>query len=243
MRSAPLLLIALLCTAPAAAAQPRAARGDTAAALAAHRAWWRAFTVGDTARLGRSTAPDLSLTLSTGETFDLAGALGHASDRGDSMQVQLTWSDESAKVMGGAAVVTSRVAERIGRNEAFFRWITVLHARNGGWQAVAAQSTRLHVPAPSVAIDRALLSEYAGRYRLPNGATLQVAARDSMLALTTPDGMEQLLAPISAAVFELRTSRARQDLVRFVFERDTNGRIARLTRLAPTGAIAFARIP
>ncbi len=243
MRSTPLLVIALLGTAPVAAAQTPANPSATEAALAAHRAWWRAFTVGDTARLAALTAPDLSLTLSTGERFDRAGAIGHASVRGDSMQVQLTWSEESARVLGGAAVVTSKAAERIGATEAFYRFITVLQAGNGGWRAVAAQSTRSPVPAPSVPIDPALLAEYAGRYRLPSGATLQVTARDSMLAVALPDGREDLLAPLGTSVFEIRTSAARFDLVRFVFERDGTGRIARMTRLSPAGARSFPRVP
>lgn len=241
MRSALLPLILVLGTAQVAAAQTRANPRD--AALAAHRAWWRAFTVGDTARLAVLTAADLSLTLSTGESFDRNGAIAQASVRGDSTQVQLEWSEESARVFGTTAVITSRVAERVGRNESFYRYITVLRALNGGWQTVAAQSARSLVPAPAVAIDPALLAEYAGRYRVPSGAVIQVVARDSMLAITSPGGREDLLAPLGTSVFEIRSSRARFDLLRFVFERDATGRITRMTRLSPTGVMSFTRVP
>ncbi|HET7229680.1 MAG TPA: DUF4440 domain-containing protein [Longimicrobium sp.] len=243
MRTALLLAAALLATASAAPAQRSATRPDSAAALAAHRAWWRAFTLGDTAQTAALATPDLTLTLSTSETFDRAGAVRNASVRGDPRQVRLEWADESARVGGGTAVVTSRFVERIGASESEYRYLTVLRRERGAWRVAAAQSTRIQSPAPSVAVAPEVTAEYAGRYRLPNGGEMRVSARDSMLVLAPAGGAEVLAAPIAPAVFELRSSRARFDLVRFVFERGADGRVARMTRLSPAGAVTFPRIP
>jgi len=234
---------ALIATTQAGAAQRGGSAGEAAAAAAVQRAWWRAFTLGDTARVAALATPDLALTLSTAETFDRAGAVRNASVRGDSSQVRLDWADESARVDGGSAVVASRFVERIGPVESQYRYLTVLRREDGAWRVAAAQSTRINAPAPSVAVAPALLAEFAGSYRLPNTATLRVAARDSVLAITSPDGREVLAAPVGEAVFELRSSRARFDLVRFVFERGPDGRVARLTRLSPAGVASFPRIP
>ncbi len=243
MRSSAFLAAMLLATVPAAAAQRPRAAYDTSAVLAAHRAWWRAFTLGDTARTASLATPDLSLTLSTAETFDRAGAVANASDRADSSQMRLEWHDERATVDGASAVVASRLVERIGPGESQYRYLTVLRRDRGAWRVAAAQSTRISSPAPSVAVPSALLGEYAGSYRLPNGAVMRVTARDSLLALGPASGREVLAAPVGEAVFELRSSRARFDLVRFVFERDAGGQVARLTRLSPAGVVSFARIP
>lgn len=243
MRLVPLLIVALLATASGADAQRPASTGETAAVLTAHRAWWRAFTVGDTAKTAALTLPTFTLTLSTGETFDRAGAVRSAAVRGDSSLVRLDWSEESVRLAGSSAVVTSRMHERVGQMEGQYRYLTVLQRTPGGWRVAAAQSTRIPAPSPSVVLPQALLREYEGQYRVPSGAFLRVAARDSLLALATPDGREQLLAPVGDAVFEIRTSRARFDVVRFVFERDASGRVTRLTRLSPAGVLSFARAP
>lgn len=236
-------VILLLAVAVPAAAQRPGATPDSAAAIAAQRAWWRAFTVGDTARTAALATPDLTLTLSTSETFDRAGAVRNASVRGDSLAMRLEWHDESARVDGGTAVVTSRFVERIGRAESQYRYLTVLRRERGAWRVAAAQSTRINTPAPSVTVPAGAMAEYAGRYRLPNGGVMQVTVRDSLLALAPAAGAEVVAAPVADAVFELRSSRARFDLVRFVFERGADGRIARLTRLSTAGVVTFTRLP
>src|SRR5690348_14778535 len=97
MRSSHVIAAVLLAAAAPAAAQ-RPAANDPAAAIAATHAWWRAFTVGDTARVAALATADLTLTLSTSETFDRAGAVRNATVRGDSSRVQLGWADETASV-------------------------------------------------------------------------------------------------------------------------------------------------
>lgn len=43
---------------------------DTASAIGAQRAWWTAFFVADAAHLETRSAPQLSLTISGGQTYD-----------------------------------------------------------------------------------------------------------------------------------------------------------------------------
>ena len=242
MRLAFMIVASLLATATVAVAQRPVPTGDAAGVLTAHHAWWRAFTMGDTATAALLSSPALSVTLSTAETLDRAGVISNASLPRDSSRVRMEWSEESVRLVGDAAIVTSRLRERTGEAEGQYRFLTTLERTPAGWRVAAAQSTRILQPSPSVALPATALDQYVGQYRVPSGAVLRVVARDSGLAVTTPDGNEQILAPVGDALFEIRTSRARFDVVRFVFERDQSGRVARLTRLAPGGVAAFPRV-
>lgn len=235
------LLFALAAAPPARAAHrsaPPPVSADSAAVLAAHRAWWRAFTVGDTARLASLSSSRLSLTMSTGRTLDRAAALADARQRGDSSGVRLAWGEETAQVWGEAAVVTSRFTESVGATDLGYRFISVLRREAGVWRVTAAQSTRLPAPPVRVAVPADALREYAGRYRTPQGRALSLEPRDSTLVLVTPDGGEDRLVPIGPAIFESPASQAR-----FAFERDASGRVVGLTLLSSRGVFRWPRLP
>ena len=242
MRFAFLVVASLLITPTLTNAQQPVATSDSADVHTTYRRWWHALTTGDTATVALLSSPTLSTTLSTSETLDRAGVIKLSALSVDSSQVRLEWSEESVRIIGNAAVITSRMLERVGQAEVQYRYLTTLERTRAGWRVLATQSTRIPRPSPKIALPVAALEQYEGRYRTPNGRELRVTARDSVLALRTPDGNEQIIAPVSDAVFEIRTSRARFDVVRFVFERDESGRVTRVTRLAPAGVTAFPRV-
>jgi hypothetical protein len=243
MRIIILLAAALLTIASRSHAQRQASPAESRAVLAVHRAWWHAFAVGDTVKTSMLAQPGLTVVLSTGESFDRQSAVESATHRGDSALVRLDWGTESVRVNGSSAIVTGRMRERINRTEGEYGYLTVMQRTPAGWRVAATQSTRIPAVWRPVVLSPALLRDYEGSYRIPSGALLRVAARDSLLAVTTPDGAETLLEPVGEAVFQARLSGGRIDVVRFLFERDASGRVVRLTRLAPAGILSFSRVP
>jgi hypothetical protein len=232
-------------TAPAPAAAPASAAAGDSSALAAHHGWWRAFAVGDTAYLQAHTAPEFSVTMSTGRTYDRAGTLVRAARHVNGGAMRMEWMEEATRHPApGVAVVTSRVMETVGPRAVAFRYVTVLERGPQGWRALVGQTTREAAPTPDVAAAEAgPLGEYAGEYRTPRGGVVRVVVRDSVLGLIDPTGREDPLAPIGPAVFEYRSPESVNSIVRFVFTRDAAGRIAALLRLAPGEANTWTRVP
>jgi hypothetical protein len=243
VRTTLVILATLLGPAPFVAAQQQPTAADSATALDVHRAWWRAFTVGDTARVAALADRDFTVTLSTATTLDRPGVVADAENRGDSALVRLAWLEGSVRFVGDAAVVTSRVAETIGPNETHLRYLSVLRRVEGGWRLVAGQSTRVPLPGREVPLPPAVVQAYTGRYRTPAGGIVTIVARDSSLALVGPGGGAERLRPVSPAVFELATGKSIGGLVRLVFERDASGQVIGISRLAAGDVARFVRIP
>lgn len=238
---------AVASTAPPPSGAPasiHAAAADSSA-LAAHHGWWLAFSVGDTAYLQAHTAPVFSVTMSTGRTYDRGGMLARAATHLEGSRMRIEWADEATRFPApGVATVTSRVTETDGPRVVFFRYLTVLEQGPGGWRASAGQSTREATATPDVpAAVAGPLGEYAGEYRTPRGGVVRVAVRDSALGLIDPSGREIPLAPIGPAIFEYRSPEGVNSIVRFVFTRDSAGRIGALLRLAPGEANTWTRAP
>jgi hypothetical protein len=219
--------------------------GDTAGALAAQRDWWRAFVVADTAHLRARTAPDLSLTLSGGQTYDLPAMLAEIAARTRGARLEVGWADETVRMVAPAvALVTSRVTETDGLTVSRYRFLTLLQRDGAGWRVAAAQSARelaLTPRAPAAAAGP--LADFAGAYRTPRGAALRVVARDSALVLVEPSGLEIPMEPIGPGLFEFDYVSLANGIVRFSFPRDAAGRVTALVRLTPGAATAFPRIP
>jgi hypothetical protein len=251
------VLFAVVCTAAAACASAapapppvrptdgrEAAPGEAAPVLDVVRAWWRAYTVGDTALVAALAAPGFSVMLSNADRLDRAAAIQEASTRGDSSRIRLEWSDEDARFFGNTAVVTSELAEWVGAGVVRYRYLTVLDRRAEGWRLVAAQSTRVPVQGEPVPVAVDALRAYAGRYRVPSGATIEFAVRDTLLTVTEPSGLTRPLVPVGPAVFEFDAQVIRRSgLIRFVFERDEQGRVAGVSRIAANGVLRFPRVP
>ena len=209
-----------------------------AGARDAHRGWWRAFTLGDTARVRALSAPPIVLTMSTGRVLGHAAVLADAGTRGDSTQVRLEWEDEVLQRWSDGAVVTSRFAETVGPGRSVYRFVTVMRRDAGGWRVVAAQSTRIPPATVPFAIPPERLSAYAGRYRQREGATvLELAVRDGGLVVRRGDGGVDPLIALSPSVFEAPGQ------ARFVLERDAAGQVATLTILGTRAVTHWSRVP
>lgn len=222
-----------------------AAAGDTAGALEAQRAWWRAYAIADTAYLQAHTAPAFSLTISSGATFDRAGMLAQAATHVNGSRLTMTWADEAARLAApSVAVATARLTESDGSlATSTFRYLTVMERAGGGWRVSAAQSTREAAFTPTLpAAQAGDLGPYVGRYRTPRGTTLRVEARDSALALIEPSGTEIRMEPIGPALFEFRGMSPLNGVVRLMFTRDPSGQVTSMTRLVNGAVNTFPRI-
>jgi hypothetical protein len=228
------------------ATTPGAVAGDSAGVLEAQRAWWRAFTIADTAYLQAHTAPAFSLTVSSGATFDRAGMLAQAATHVNGSRLTMTWADEEARLAApSVAVATTRSTESDGgMATSTFRYLTVMERAGGGWRVSAAQSTREAAFTPTLpAAQAGELGPYVGGYRTPRGVALRVEARDSALALIEPSGNEIRMEPIGPALFEFRGVSPLNGIVRMAFTRDASGRVTGMTRLVNGAVNTFPRIP
>lgn len=230
---------------PASGPAPASPPGDTAGALAAQRDWWRAFVVADTAHLRAHAAPDLSLTLSGGQTYDLPAMLAAMATQTRGARLEVGWADETVRMMAPAvALVTSRVTESDGLTVSRYRFLTLLQRDGAGWRVAAAQSARELALTPRVpAAAAGALADFAGAYRTPRGAALRVVARDSALVLVEPSGLEIPMEPVGPGLFEFNYVSLGNGIVRFSFPRDSAGRVTALVRLIPGTVTTFPRIP
>lgn len=226
-------------------AAPAAAPADSASVLAAQRAWWRAFAIADTAYLRAHTSPVLSLTVSSGRTFDRERMLAEAATHTAGGRLAMEWAEETVRRLGpGTALATTRATETDGPASSVYRYLTVLERTAEGWRVSAGQSTRELVFTPRLSAAQAgPLDEYAGGYRTPRGAALRVEVRDSSLALIEPSGTEIPLEPIAPDLFEFRVLSPSNGVVRMMFTRDASGRVAAMSRLLSGAVNTFPRIP
>lgn len=244
--AAPIASLLALALAACAGNAPRASVDDSASVLAAQRAWWRAYAVADTAYLQAHTSPALSLTVSTGATFDRAGMLAQAVTHVNGGRLTMEWAEEAVRLASpSVAVATTRVTESDGpAATATYRYLTVLERAGTGWRVSAAQSTRELAFAPRLnAAQAGPLADYAGGYRTPRGATLRVEVRDSALALIEPSGTELRMEPIGPGLFELAGMSPLNGVVRMAFARDAGGQVTSVSRLVNGGVNTFPRIP
>ena len=219
-------------------------QGDSTGALAVQREWWRAFVLADTTQLETYTAPAFSLTLSSGRMYDRAAMLVEAASHTTGSRLRAEWVEETVRFATPmVALVTSRVTETAGSTASTYRYLTVLERHGKGWRVTAAQSTRELAFTPRVPVTAAgSLGDYAGRYRTPRGAALQVVVRDSALALIEPSGLESRMEPVGPGMFEFAHLLLSNGIVRFVFTRAATGQVTALSRLVNGEVTTFPRI-
>jgi hypothetical protein len=234
------LLLAFVVASPAGAAAPRQAEPTV---LTAAHAWWDAFATGDAPRFSALSAADLSLTLSTGTTFDREGALSATRSHAGSAYAGTAWSDDRVRTAApGVAIVTSVATEAFGNVRTVFRYLTVLERHGSQWRVAAAQSTRVLSPSRRLPVgETGPLPDYAGRFRTPNGQVLEVKPMADHLLLVEPEGRERRLDAVGRDIFELDMPQSSSGVLRFLFNRDAAGRVSGVTRLGPQVA-TFPRI-
>jgi hypothetical protein len=218
---------------------------DTAGALETQRGWWRALALGDTAFLEAHSARPLSLTLSSGRTFDRAATMAQAAAFAATTPPTFGWSDETVRLVApGVAVASTRSTESVALASSAYRYTTVLERDGAGWRVTSAQSTREAVFTPRLTAAAAgSMADYVGEYRGPRGGTVRVVARDSVLALVEPSGRELRMEPIGPSLFEFDYVAPAGVIIRIAFARDPSGRVTSANRLLPGGVNTFVRVP
>jgi hypothetical protein len=246
LRTIPLLLSLCVAGCATVSAAPRdAAALDAAGALETQRGWWRALATGDTAFLAAHSAPDLSLVLSSGRTFDRAATFAQAAVFAGSTPPTFSWADETVRqIAPGIAVATTLGTESVALASSAYRYTTVLERDGATWRVTAAQSTREAVFTPRLtAAEAGSLADYVGDYRGPRGGTVRVVARDSVLALVEPSGRELRMEPIGPSLFEFDYLSPGGAIIRIAFARDASGRVTSANRLIPGMVNTFVRVP
>ncbi len=118
--------------------------------LAANKAWADAQVKGDLDALDRILADDLIVTAGNGTTRDKKGELADAKPAPDFKTYFFNTEDVRVKVYGKTAVVTGHAKWRInfkGRDADNERRYTCVYVkRDGRWQMVALQVTRIAKP-------------------------------------------------------------------------------------------------
>jgi hypothetical protein len=238
-------LLLSLCAAACATVTPGTAPSGTAGALETQRGWWRALATGDTAFLQAHSAPPLSLTLSSGRTFDRAGAIAQSAVFAGSTPPTFGWSDETVRLLApGIALATTRSTEGAALVTSTYRYVTVLEREGAGWRVTFAQSTRDAVFTPRLTRAAAgSMVDYVGEYRGPRGGTVRIVARDSVLALVEPSGRELRMEPIGPSLFEFDYLSPAGVIIRIAFARDASGRVTSASRLIPGTVNTFVRVP
>lgn len=233
------------CTTTIGSTPHAAAPSEVAGVLDTQRGWWRALATGDTAFLEAHSARPLSLTLSSGRTFDRAATVANAAAFAGSEPPTFGWSDETARLVApGLAVATTRATESAPLASSAFRYMTVLEHDGAVWRVTFAQSTREAVFTPRLTTAEAgSMADYVGDYRGPRGGLLRVVARDSVLAVIQPNGRELRIEPIGPSLFEFDYVVAAGAIVRIAFARDPSGRVTSANRLIPGGVNTFVRVP
>lgn len=117
---------------------------DTEAVLQLERQWETAIKNKDQATINRIVAEDSVLVSSTGELMSKAQA---DIDNQLTTIVASTIMDMKVRVFGNIAVVVGSNQEtsknRSVDTSGLYRWTDVFEKRNGRWQVISAQSTRI----------------------------------------------------------------------------------------------------
>lgn len=240
-----LLTLSVAACATAGSAPRSAGPSGVDGAVETQRGWWRALATGDTAFLGAHSARDLSLTLSSGRTFDRAATLAQAVTFAGSAPPTFGWGEETVRLVApGVAVATTRATESVALASSAYRYMTVLGRDGEGWSVTSAQSTREAVFTPRLTTAAAgSMSDYVGDYRGPRGGIVRVVARDSVLTLIEPSGRELSMDPIGPSMFEFDYVSPAGVIIRMAFVRDASGRVTSANRLIPGGVNTFVRVP
>jgi hypothetical protein len=249
MRALPrttLLLSLCLAACATVRATPRAAApADTAGVLETQRGWWRALAIGDTAFLEAHSARPLSVTLSSGRTFDRAAIIAQSVTFAGSAPPTFGWSDETVRMVApGLAVATTRSTEGAALASSTYRYLTMLQRDGAAWRVTFAQSTREAGFTPRLTSAAAgSMADYVGEYRGPRGGTVRVVARDSVLAMIEPSGRELRMEPVGPSLFEFDYLSPAGAIIRIAFARDASGRVTSANRLIPGSVNTFVRVP
>src|SRR6202521_1903031 len=166
------------------------------------REWFDSYVRGDRAAFDRIVADDAVITYGNGKVGNKSEAIAEIKAPADA-SYSLTSDDVQVRVYGDTAIVTGRVPEKGAFNgrslNSQSRYTDVWVRRNGRWQVVAAQSTRLPQERPAAAMPNVtpnVYDAYVGKYELAPGLIVTIT-RDGNRLFSEVGGQRSELVPQS----------------------------------------------
>ena len=106
-----------------------------------------------------------------------------------------------------------------------------------GWQLLASQVIALRTDPPAIQIPATLLSEYAGRYHLPDGLALEIAANGASATLRKGTSAAR---PLKAELVDLLFVPG-DPRIRYLVQRNGDGRVTGLIQRRESWDIVWTR--
>jgi uncharacterized protein (TIGR02246 family) len=192
------------------------------------REWFDSYVRGDRAAFDRIVADDVVITYGNGSVGNKSQAIAEIKAPADS-SYSLTSDDIQVRVYGETAIVTGRVTEKgtfNGRSlNSQSRYTDLWVRRNGRWQVVAAQNTRLPQERPAAVIPSVtpnIYDAYVGKYELAPGLIVTIT-RDSNRLFSEVGGQRSELVPQSETQFTIPAAN-----MKVTFVRDANGQVTHM---------------
>lgn len=192
------------------------------------REWFDSYVGGDRAAFDRIVADDAVITYGNGSVGNKSQAIAEIKAPADS-SYSLTGDDIQVRVYGDTAVVTGRVTEKgrfNGQNlNSQSRYTDVWVRRNGRWQVVAAQNTRLPQERPATAMPSVSLNiydSYVGKYELAPGLIVTIT-KDVNRLISEVGGQRNELVRQSETQFTIPAAN-----ITITFVRDSTGQVTHM---------------
>lgn len=192
------------------------------------REWFDSYVRGDRAAFDRIVADDVVITYGNGSVGNKSQAIAEIKAPADS-SYSLTSDDIQVRVYGETAIVTGRVTEKGTFNGRSLNsqsgYTDVWVRRNGRWQVVAAQNTRLPQERPAAVIPSVtpnIYDAYVGKYELAPGLIVTIT-RDGNRLFSEVGGQRSELVPQSETQFTIPAAN-----MKVAFVRDANGQVTHM---------------
>ncbi|HEY5883407.1 MAG TPA: DUF4440 domain-containing protein [Pyrinomonadaceae bacterium] len=192
------------------------------------REWFDSYISGDRAAFDRIVADDVVITYGNGRVGNKSEAMVEIKTAADS-SYSLTSDEIQVRVYGDTAVVTGRVTEKgtfNGRNvNSQSRYTDVWLRRNGRWQVVAAQNTRLPQARPTAAMPSVtpnVSDANVGQYELAPNLIIAIS-RDGDRLFSEVGGRRSELASESDNRFSFPSAN-----IKITFVKDANGQVTHM---------------
>jgi uncharacterized protein (TIGR02246 family) len=195
------------------------------------REWFDSYVRGDRAAFDRIVADDAVMTYGNGKVGNKSEAIAEIKAPADA-SYSLTSDDVKVRVYGDTAIVTGRVTEKgtfNGRSlNSQSRYTDVWVKRNGRWQVVAAQNTRLPqesspaAPTTNTNANANAYDAYVGQYELAPNLILTIS-KDGDRLISELGGRRSELVPESDTQFAIPAANIK---IRFV--KDANGQVTHI---------------
>jgi uncharacterized protein (TIGR02246 family) len=193
------------------------------------RDWFDSYVRGDRAAFDRIVADDAVMTYGNGKVGNKSEAIAEIKAPADA-SYSLASDDVQVRVYGDMAIVTGRVTEKgtfNGRSiNSQSRYTDVWVRRNGRWQVVATQNTRLpQIPPTAAAATNTTPSAYdayVGQYELAPNLVITITRNGNRL-ISELGGRKSELTPQSETQFSIPAAN-----ILLTFVRDANGQVTQM---------------